>query len=74
MRRTARISAAHGPRGSAPRPASADKLSRTLASTLVRVPGRVQAGLRALSGSVFFAGLAKRAMLFNLQQVRRYMT
>ena len=34
----------------------------------------MQAGLRALSGSVFFAGLAERAMLFYLQQVRRYMT
>jgi pimeloyl-ACP methyl ester carboxylesterase len=44
------------------------------ARTLVRVPGSVQAGLRALSGSAFFAGLAERAMLFDLQQVRRYMT
>jgi pimeloyl-ACP methyl ester carboxylesterase len=30
--------------------------------------------LRALSGSAFFAGLADRVMLFDLQQVRRYMT
>jgi pimeloyl-ACP methyl ester carboxylesterase len=44
------------------------------ARALVRVPGSVQAGLRALSGSVFFAGLAERTMLFDLQQVRRYMT
>ena len=44
------------------------------ARSLVRVPGSVQAGLRALSGSAFFAGLAERAMLFDLQQVRRYMT
>ena len=44
------------------------------ARTLVRAPGSVQAGLRALSGSAFFAGLAERAMLFDLQQVRRYMT
>jgi hypothetical protein len=44
------------------------------ARTLARVPGSVQAGLRALSGSVFFAGLAERAMLFDLQQVRRYLT
>ena len=44
------------------------------ARTLARVPGNVQAGLRALSGSAFFAGLAERAMLFDLQQVRRYMT
>jgi pimeloyl-ACP methyl ester carboxylesterase len=32
----------------------------------------VQAALRALSVSAFFAGLAERAMLFDLQQVRRY--
>ena len=38
------------------------------------MPGSVQAALRALSGSAFFAGLAERAMLFDLQQVRRYMT
>jgi pimeloyl-ACP methyl ester carboxylesterase len=44
------------------------------ARTLVRAPGSVQAGLRALSGSAFFAGLADRVKLFDLQQVRRYMT
>jgi pimeloyl-ACP methyl ester carboxylesterase len=44
------------------------------ARTLARTPGGVQAGLRALSGSAFFAGLADRVMLFDLQQVRRYMT
>lgn len=44
------------------------------ARTLARVPGGVQAALRALSGSAFFAGLAERVMLFDLQQVRRYMT
>lgn len=42
--------------------------------TLARTPGGVQAALRALSGSMFFAGLAERAMLFDLQQVRRYMS
>jgi hypothetical protein len=42
--------------------------------TLARVPGGVQAALRALSGSAFFAGLADRMMLFDLQQVRHYMT
>jgi hypothetical protein len=42
--------------------------------TLMRAPGSVQAALRALSRSAFFAGLAQRAMLFDLQQVRRYMT
>ncbi len=41
--------------------------------TLVRTPRGVQAGLRALSGSVFFAGLAERALLFDLRQVRRYL-
>jgi pimeloyl-ACP methyl ester carboxylesterase len=44
------------------------------ARTLARTSGSVQAALRALSGSVFFAGLAQRVMLFDLQQVRRYMT
>lgn len=44
------------------------------ARTLARTPGSVQAALRALSGSTFFAGLAERAMLFDLQQVRRYIT
>jgi hypothetical protein len=43
------------------------------ARALVRVPGSVQAGLRALSHSAFFAGLAERTMLFDLQQVRRYL-
>jgi pimeloyl-ACP methyl ester carboxylesterase len=42
--------------------------------TLARTPGTVQAALRALSGSAFFASLAQRALLFDLQQVRRYMT
>jgi hypothetical protein len=44
------------------------------ARTLARAPSSVQTALRALSGSVFFTGLAERAMLFDLQQVRRYMT
>jgi len=44
------------------------------ARALARTPGGVQAALRALSGSAFFAGLADRVMLFDLQQVRRYMT
>jgi pimeloyl-ACP methyl ester carboxylesterase len=44
------------------------------ARTLARVPGGVQAALRALSGSTFFAGLSERVMLSDLQQVRRYMT
>jgi hypothetical protein len=44
------------------------------ARTLMRTPGSIQTALRALSGSAFFTGLAERAMLFDLQQVRRYMT
>ena len=43
------------------------------ADTLVAVPGSVQAALRALSGSRFFAGVALRAMVFDLKQVRRYL-
>lgn len=44
------------------------------ARALLRTPGAVQAALRALSGSRFFAGLALRAMVFDLHQVRRYLT
>lgn len=40
--------------------------------TLVRVPGSVQAGLRQLSRSAFFGGVALRALVFDLKQVRRY--
>ncbi len=42
------------------------------ARTLARAPGSVQAGLRALSGSRFFAGLAIRVMVADLKQVARY--
>lgn len=44
------------------------------ADTLVAAPRSVQAALRALSGSRFFAGLALRAMVFDLKQVHRYLT
>jgi pimeloyl-ACP methyl ester carboxylesterase len=44
------------------------------ARTLARTPRSVQAALRALSGSRFFAGLALSAMVFDLHQVRRYLT
>jgi hypothetical protein len=44
------------------------------AETLVRTPAAVQAALRALSRSRFFAGLALRAMVFDLKQVRTYLT
>jgi hypothetical protein len=42
------------------------------ARTLARAPGSVQAALRALSGSRFFAGLAIRVMVADLKQVARY--
>jgi hypothetical protein len=44
------------------------------ADTLVSTPGSVQAGLRQLSRSRFFAGVALRALVFDLKQVRRYLT
>ncbi|MET7609001.1 hypothetical protein ABZS96_43010 [Streptomyces avermitilis] len=42
--------------------------------TLVATPRSVQAALRALSGSRFFANLALRAMVFDLKQVHHYLT
>ncbi len=42
--------------------------------TLARTPGSVQAGLRALSRSKFFSGVALRAMVFDLKQVSAYLT
>ena len=44
------------------------------ADTLARTPGSVQAALRALSHSKFFGGLALRTLIFDLKQVRRYLT
>ncbi|HEY8986246.1 MAG TPA: hypothetical protein VIU15_42570 [Streptomyces sp.] len=44
------------------------------ADTLARVPGSVQAALRQLSRSRFFAGVATRALVFDLKQVHRYLT
>jgi hypothetical protein len=41
--------------------------------TLTGVPGGVQAGLRALTGSAFFAGVAERALIQDLRQVRLYL-
>jgi hypothetical protein len=41
---------------------------------LARTPGGVQAALRAFSDSAFFVGQADRVVLFDLQQIRRYMT
>jgi pimeloyl-ACP methyl ester carboxylesterase len=42
--------------------------------TMARTPNSVQAALRVLSGSAFFAGLAQRLMIGSLVQVRRYFT
>lgn len=44
------------------------------AETLARTPKAVQAGLRALSQSRFFAKVAMRGMVADLKQVRRYLT
>ncbi|MEU3296691.1 alpha/beta hydrolase [Streptomyces longwoodensis] len=44
------------------------------ADTLVSTPRSVQAALRALSGSRFFAGVALRALIFDLKQVHAYLT
>ncbi|MBJ3810528.1 hypothetical protein [Streptomyces flavofungini] len=44
------------------------------ADTLVSMPRSVQAALMALSGSRFFAGVALRAMVFDLKQVHSYLT
>jgi hypothetical protein len=51
-----------------------DEVISPNARSLARTPRGVQAALRALSGSKFFAGLALRAMVFDLHQVRRYLT
>lgn len=43
------------------------------AGTKVSVPSIVQRALDALSQSKFFAGLAERALIYDLKQVRRYL-
>jgi hypothetical protein len=43
------------------------------ARTKVSVPSVVQRALDALSQSGFFAGLAERALIYDLKQVRRYL-
>jgi hypothetical protein len=43
------------------------------ARTLARTPRGVQAALRALSGSRFFAAIGQRSLLGDLRQVRDYM-
>lgn len=49
------------------------KVAPPEADTLVRAPGSVQAALRQLSRSRFFGGVALRALVFDLKQVRRYL-
>jgi hypothetical protein len=44
------------------------------AATRLRTPHLVQRALNALSHSAFFAGMAERAMIFDLKQMRRYLT
>ncbi|MET9730470.1 hypothetical protein ABZZ79_07360 [Streptomyces sp. NPDC006458] len=44
------------------------------AKTLAATPRSVQAALRALSGSRFFAGVALRGLIFDLKQVHLYLT
>lgn len=51
-----------------------DQVAPPGADTLVRTPRSVQAALRQLSRSRFFANVALRAMVFDLKQVRRYLT
>jgi hypothetical protein len=55
--------------------ASADPaVPGTGVSTRVRTPYLAQRALGALSHSCFFAGIAERALILNLRQVRRYFT
>jgi len=48
--------------------------ARVLSGTRSQVTAIVQRGLMALANSRFFAGVSERGMLFDLQQVRRYLT
>lgn len=43
------------------------------AQTKIRAPSSVQRALDALSQSAFFAGLAEKALILDLKQVRRYL-
>ncbi|MEL5961216.1 hypothetical protein AADR41_41785 [Streptomyces sp. CLV115] len=52
----------------------AEVVSPDAGDTLVATPRSVQAALRALSGSKFFANLALRAVVADLKQVRAYLT
>ncbi|HWO63655.1 MAG TPA: hypothetical protein VNO31_26845, partial [Umezawaea sp.] len=50
-----------------------DRVAGPDADTLMSVPGWAQRALTQLSNSRFFAGLALRAMVFDLKQVARYL-
>lgn len=50
-----------------------DRVFAPGAATRGPIPGGVQAALRALTGSRFFANLVERAVLGALKQVRRYL-
>jgi len=53
--------------------AEPDRVVRPGAEVRRATPSTVQAGLRALSRSRFFAGLAESALIGDLKQVRRYL-
>ncbi|WP_228004777.1 hypothetical protein [Amycolatopsis sp. YIM 10] len=50
-----------------------ERVAPPTGDTLARMPGSAQAALRQLSRSPFFAGVALRALVFDLKQVRRYL-
>lgn len=52
--------------------AEPDRVVSPNANVRLAVPGSVQAGLRALSHSRFFMGIAEQALIGSLKQVRRY--
>jgi hypothetical protein len=53
--------------------ATDDKVAPPDSDTLARTPQSVQAALRQLARSNFFAGIALRSLVFDLKQVRRYL-
>ncbi|MEU7577453.1 hypothetical protein AB0B50_07610 [Streptomyces sp. NPDC041068] len=55
-------------------PALADGLTRAAARTLARTPYAVQRALNALCRSRFFADVALRSLVLDLEQVRAYLT
>lgn len=53
--------------------ATDDRIAPPDADTLVRTPRLVQVALRQLARSEFFAGIALRALIFDLKQTRLYL-